>query len=226
MNCLWCHEAIILDVNWLNILIPSVPRNLCDTCASNLEKINGKRCRKCSRIANIEVCEDCTKWEKYYQGYDVLEFNYSIFQYNEHIKKIIAKWKYRGDYELGNIFNETFKQEFVKKFSHLKNAVVVPIPLSRERLEERCFNQAEMLADFLQIPKVDILTRVHGEKQSKKTRQERIISKNPFSIQQNLNKYAILVDDIYTTGTTLRHAAKLLQMNGCPRVFSYTLVRG
>jgi competence protein ComFC len=164
MNCLWCQEEIIHDVNWLNLVMPTVPRNVCEPCASLLDKLEGKRCKKCSRKTNVGLCDDCHKWDKYQQGMDDLEYNVSIYSYNQSIQEMIAKWKYRGDYELGYIFEKTFRQEFEKKFGNIKNAVVVPIPLSKERLEERCFNQAKMLADFLPIPKVDILTRLHGEK--------------------------------------------------------------
>src|SRR5690606_12881635 len=98
--------------------------------------------------------------------------------------------------------------------------------LSKERLMERGFKQAKMLADFLPIEMVEPLSRVHGEKQSKKTRQERMIAENPFFIKETINKKVILVDDIYTTGTTLRHAATLLKEHGCPEVYSLTLIRG
>ncbi|WP_339213858.1 phosphoribosyltransferase family protein [Ornithinibacillus sp. FSL M8-0202] len=142
------------------------------------------------------------------------------------MQDIIAKWKYRGDYELGTVFEESYTTYFQKAFASIKNAVIIPIPLSMERLQERCFNQAEMLASFLSLKKMNILSRTHGEKQSKKSRNERIYSENPFILQEKLNNPVILVDDIYTTGTTLRHAAKLLKDAGCPEVYSYTLIRG
>src|SRR5690625_1097913 len=72
----------------------------------------------------------------------------------------------------------------------------------------------------------DILTRIHSEKQSKKTRSERLSADNPFVAAKKVNKPVILVDDIYTTGTTLRHAATLLKEQGCPEVYAYTLIRG
>jgi len=95
-----------------------------------------------------------------------------------------------------------------------------------ERLQERGFNQAEVLAAFLPIENRSLLTRIHSEKQSKMTRSERISTKNPFEIVGHINKKVILVDDIYTTGRTLRHAATLLKEHGCPQVYAYTLIRG
>jgi len=165
-------------------------------------------------------------WEEKEKN-ESLQFNYSIFTYNPFMKEVIAKWKYRGDYYLGYIFENYLMEAFKENFSFLKkNGFVVPIPLSEERLLERGFNQAKMIADFLPIETKEILTRLHGEKQSKKSRMERIISKNPFFITESINKPVLLVDDIYTTGTTLRHAARLLKKHGCPNVYALTLVRG
>ena len=226
MNCLWCHEEILVEVNWATITLPTKTKQICDKCEKDLKQLSGKRCRRCSREAKSEICVDCIWWENYHHGIDVIDFNYSVFSYTSHMQDVIAKWKYRGDYQLGHIFEKNFVNQFYQKFKMIKDVIAVPIPLSRERMQERCFNQATMLCSFLPIPSKDVLTRVHGEKQSKKRRKERISSENPFNLEQKLNNPVILVDDIYTTGTTLRHAASLLKTAGCPKVYTYTLVRG
>ncbi len=143
------------------------------------------------------------------------------------MQDVIAKWKYRGDYILGTAFKQDFIRSFSKRFSFLKKeALLVPIPLSKERMHERGFNQAKVLAEFLPRPCEDILTRVDSEKQSKKSREERIYTANPFNLTKIVNKPVILVDDIYTTGTTLRHAGTILKAHGCPEVYALTLIRG
>jgi len=190
---------------------------------NKLDEITGKRCRRCSRRSEKSICFDC---ERYGRTKDSLVFNYSLYSYNEHIQEIVAKWKYRGDYVLGKVFEESFQQAFKKIFPRSHEYSIVPIPLSGERLKERAFNQAEMLAGFLTNQPLHALTRVHGEKQSKKTRRERMGAMNPFKSIKQLNKPAILVDDIYTTGTTLRHAAHKLKQAGCPKVYGFTLIRG
>lgn len=226
MNCLCCNEEIIIELDWANFLFPPKPSLLCNTCKRQMTLLDGNRCKRCSRVTEAKICDDCLQWETYYGGVDVLEFNFSVYTYSSFMQDMIAKWKYRGDYELGTIFEDSYSEHFHKMFAPIKDAVIIPIPLSMERLQERCFNQAVMLASFLSPQKMNILSRTHGEKQSKKSRKERIYSENPFILQQKLNNPVILVDDIYTTGTTLRHAAKLLKDAGCPKVYSYTLIRG
>ncbi|SHF89339.1 ComF family protein [Ornithinibacillus halophilus] len=225
MKCTWCFEEIIVDVNW-STLIPKPPTYLCDTCENKLVKITGQRCMMCSRESKMKLCSDCTYWKEHYKGEDPLTSNYSLFTYNQHMQDMIAKWKYRGDYEVGKAFQSYFSQGFKQKFSKMKNIIAVPIPLSEERLEERRFNQALMLAEALTIPCEEILERDHSEKQSKKTRYQRISSENPFKLKKTINKSVILVDDIYTTGTTIRHAASLFKQVGCEAIYAYTLIRG
>ncbi|WP_308167083.1 phosphoribosyltransferase family protein [Bacillus sp. ISL-40] len=69
---------------------------------------------------------------------------------------------------------------------------------------------------------------MHSEKQSKKSRSERIHLSQVFQVNPNVDlagKKVILIDDIYTTGSTLRHAAKLLKVAGAASIQSLTLAR-
>lgn len=227
MDCLWCGEEIILTMSWSNFIVLPTKKVLCPTCAEGLEIISGPRCSICSRSYEDKICPDCQKWKKQTNGEDILTKNHSIYRYNTTIQAMVTKWKYRGDYCLGRIFNDSFLRGFADVYGSLgSDAIVVPIPLSQDRLLERGFNQATMLAEFLQVEKREVLTRIHSEKQSKKTRLERITTKNPFFLHETVKKAVVLVDDIYTTGSTLRHAAGLLKESGCPQVYSFTLIRG
>ncbi|MFD1849027.1 ComF family protein [Oceanobacillus bengalensis] len=226
MECLWCDREMIPEISWKNLFQGEKKRILCEMCEGKLQKLIGNRCKRCSRMTVAPTCADCKRWER--QGeMDSIKWNYSIFGYNTFMQDVIAKWKYRGDYLLGNVFKEYVIQAFKENFAQLgKDVVAVPIPLSTEREKERSFNQAKMLAQFLPIEMMDVMSRIHGEKQSKKTRIERIGGQNPFFISERVNKSVILVDDIYTTGTTLRHAATTLKASGSSTVYSLTLIRG
>ncbi|MBP1947985.1 ComF family protein [Virgibacillus litoralis] len=227
MNCLWCDAEIIPEANWENLLILSKPKNLCSDCEKEFSVLEGKRCRKCSRKSEESLCQDCKRWNELCDNDDPLVLNFSVFHYNEQMQDMISRWKYRGDYCLGNSFKRYYTKAFDQEFSYLpKDIIAVPIPLSNERMKERGFNQSLQLARFLPLKTCELLTREHGEKQSKKTRKERISTLNPFKITKTINKPVILTDDIYTTGSTLRHAASLLKEKGCPAIYALTLVRG
>ncbi|MYL53999.1 ComF family protein [Pontibacillus yanchengensis] len=223
MHCLWCDEEQIPDIVWTTVFAPRKEKVICDACESQFSFLHGTQCSHCARpMEKTEICSDCLKWKE--QG-GVLKRNVSMYAYNEWMKDVIAKWKYRGDYVLVGLFKEHVVRSFTQTFPS-KDAVLVPIPLSEERLEERGFNQALAIAECLDLPIKQGLSRIHSEKQSKKSRADRMRSTNSFQVILPIKQPVILVDDIYTTGRTLQFAAEALMKEGCPSVESFTLVRG
>ena len=231
--CVWCQTKVIPEVAWQTFFFPDKPRSLCQKCEAGLEKIDFIACEICGRPPTNDkqqetptICPDCTKWQQDPSWENILTFNRSAYHYNPLLQEMITKWKYRGDYHVGHAFEEavieTFKRYF---FKTIPDAILVPIPLSTERLHERAFNQAKVLADLLPYQSENVLKRIHGEKQAKKTRQDRLATANPFLLESEITKPVILIDDIYTTGTTLRHAAKILKQHDCPKVYAFTLAR-
>lgn len=225
MCCTFCLREKEERLCWSTLFWPNPIRGLCNDCSGRLVKIEGMRCSGCSKPGIPVLCQDCQDWKR--TAPDSLDGNLSIYNYNECMREMIYQWKYRGDYEVGFSFQYETRQAFQEmKRRAGKDAVIVPIPLSAERLAERGFNQAAMLADFVPGKTMPLLERLDGEKQSKKTREERIASKNPFNMMEKIEKPVILVDDIYTTGATVYKAAAILKKAGSPRVMSLTLVRG
>jgi competence protein ComFC len=235
MNCLICHTPYNPMVSWRHFLTLEKADCLCSKCRNALMRINGEICDMCGRpFAGLEpshrqgrLCTDCVRWQQNDEWKDVLAKNRSVYMYNEWMKEVVALWKFRGDYAIAKAFQEEFRREFYRHFDH--TFLIVPIPLSAERLYERGFNQAKALAELLALPIHDILTRHHLEKQSKKSRRERLRTENVFQFSGKTSlqdKHIVLIDDIYTTGTTLRHAAKVLRQAGAISVSSFTLARG
>jgi competence protein ComFC len=235
MNCLICHTPYNPMVSWRHLLTLAKVDCLCPKCRHAFMRINGEICDICGRpFAGLEpshrqgrLCTDCVRWQADDEWKDVLTKNRSVYMYNEWMKEVVALWKFRGDYAIVQAFQEEFCREFYRHFDH--TFLIVPIPLSAERLYERGFNQAKALAELLALPIHDILTRHHLEKQSKKSRRERLRTENMFYLPFDVSlqgKRIVLIDDIYTTGTTLRHAAKVLLKAGAASVSSFTLARG
>ncbi|WP_324782975.1 ComF family protein [Mesobacillus jeotgali] len=153
-----------------------------------------------------------------------MDKNTSLYSYSDFTKEVIAKFKFRGDYVLAKIFTA----DFLKTLQAFQYDYLVPIPLSEERLYERGFNQSEAIIRVAGLEPAYLLSRVHTEKQSKKSRTERIHLNQVFrvdSVHDLRGKKILIVDDIYTTGSTLRHASRLLKENGADKVYSLTLAR-
>ncbi|SDH19370.1 competence protein ComFC [Alteribacillus persepolensis] len=246
--CVWCLEKKSQAPSWQTIWPVSQDNYLCNTCAEKLVPVGITTCSYCSRPREKPgICYDCERIEKDPDWRGLLDHNVSLYRYNHAMQELIAQWKYRGDAALALIFQQNISQLYEKRYA---NYIPVPIPLSPQRLHERGFNQAEQLASWTQrparclsllrlrqkqylFPVTKALTRVlHEEKQSKKTRRERLAAtRNPFAFtpaqEVSVNsKNIVLFDDIFTTGMTLRKAAKVLKEHGAKRVCSITLARG
>ncbi|MCM3731592.1 ComF family protein [Fictibacillus nanhaiensis] len=233
--CLFCHVSYTDTWSWASLLGLSSAPLLCQPCERKLTLIQGDICRICGRSFSLfpeeyrqgDCCYDCIRWEEDEEWKGVLQQNRSLYVYNDFLKEVIAKIKYRGDAELIKAF---YPVAHTNMKSISQNAVIVPIPLSNERQYERGFNQAELFALSMNRNVNLLLNRkTHEEKQSKKTRNERMEKKNnPFVVEEpsKVNgKRIVLVDDVYTTGTTLRYAAKVLIEAKAKNVSSITLAR-
>ncbi|WP_306976310.1 ComF family protein [Alkalibacillus salilacus] len=168
-------------------------------------------------------CPDCHKWSEHFTV-DPLKRNISLYRYTPEMKAIISRFKYRGDYEIIHAFETAIQSTYKTHFND--QPTTIPIPLHPVRQQQRLFNQAEAIAQKLIQPyHTNILTRQDNTKQSKKSRYERITSLNPFTVTKQPPEKILLIDDIYTTGTTLRQAADLLIKHGAKSVESFTLIR-
>ncbi|MFD1416986.1 ComF family protein [Oceanobacillus jeddahense] len=221
--CLYCYKQLEKTLTWSNWLTVEKIPVLCSFCAGKLEIISGERCERCSREWSGKICLDCQQWREL--G-DNIEKNYSIFRYNDSIREMISQWKFRGDYILREIFRKDLKNAFETQFAEKHSAIaIVPIPLSEKRMQERGFNQSLALAEMLDTPVKQALARRSGEKQAINDRKTRLKRDNPFYITEPLHQTALIVDDIYTTGTTVRQAAQQLKLHGCPAVYALTVAR-
>jgi competence protein ComFC len=234
--CLWCDQPFFPSVSWHEVFQLEKPKKICQTCANTLESISGEICRICGRMFSKmkeeyrhgDRCYDCERWENDVSLQHVLTKNRSLYLYDDFLKEIINRFKFRGDAEIMKGIENDWKALYKKEFNDMH---VVPIPLSEQRLYERGFNQSFVLASLLEKPVHDLLKRkTHERKQSKKTRSERVANEiNPFQLKEGntllQDKAYVLIDDIYTTGATVRQAAKLLIDAGAVHTASMTLAR-
>ena len=231
-RCLVCNSQIESSFGWVEILYEKNIENLCGKCTNKIEKIKGELCHCCGRELHRlseehyqeGKCLDCIRWEQNDQNF--LDGNRSLFQYNDFMKDLISRMKYRGDYKLLEIF-ASYKKDLIECYKN-KEFVIVPIPLSEMRHFERGFNQAEAFGKVCGFNMTNALTRTHSEKQSKKSRSARLRSEQVFRMEpiDLAGMKILLLDDIYTTGTTLQHASQILKVQGGVKgVWSLTLAR-
>lgn len=114
-----------------------------------------------------------------------------------------------------------------------EGALIIPIPLSKKRLRQRGFNQAELIARHLsENVRTDILCKkVHTDSQvSIKDRKDRLTNLAGSFAVKNLEavngKNIILIDDVCTTGATIKEAKKVLKEAGAKKVMAVVVARG
>ena len=145
--CFVCDEPVIPAFKWEAIFFGLPKKRICEKCEKQFHRVTPPTCPVCSRpLKKLEprfikdgFCTDCHRWESSSKWKGVLQKNISLFEYNDFFAEILAKFKYRGDYAIAQIFADDLRQVLSK----LTYDVLVPIPLSNERLYERGFNQAE-----------------------------------------------------------------------------------
>ena len=146
----------------------------------------------------------------------------SLFPYNSQYRKAILRWKYRGVRKYAIGFTDLLVQQGIfKENEYDKETVLVPIPLASSRMKKRGFNQALDLAMQISkrtgLPVLDCLKRTRDTiPQSSCTKEERYqnAKKSMCVICQKdkLNvKSIILIDDIYTTGSTIKEAIRAIK---------------
>nr|WP_180275473.1 ComF family protein [Bacillus zhangzhouensis] len=227
MICPICEGHFVAAFTWKSLLL-SNDDSLCIACKDHLVKIHSTICPKCGRSqSNNELCQDCSRWNERPDFSEVLVKNRSVYTYNDFMKGVLARFKFRGDTALAELFKRDVRAVFKRSFS-IKKPVLIPIPLSKERLKERGFNQSVVLASLIGMPILQPLVKIHQSKQSKKSKNERLDQKGLFQLKQSdaiLQKDIVLIDDIYTTGATIYDAAKILKDAGAKSVSSFTLIR-
>lgn len=227
-QCLYCQTAIRQPLNIRTIfgLCARQKKVLCQACNAELKRLgSGSQCLGCWRQMDEEgYCQECEEWLE--QVPNQLVCHRALYAYNDFAREWMHYFKRLGDVRYGQIWSSALEQMIDVL---VENAVMVPIPSSKESLTVRGFNPIQVIVDTLKYPQMPLLRYVgEAQHQSNKTRQERLKSQQPFAINREYSycpKRVVLIDDVYTTGRTLMHAKELLWAAGVEELYSVSLFR-
>jgi ComF family protein len=194
------------------------------TCCGSFPKLTGPRCFRCgfSTSQNIESCGRKHPAQ-------VLNIR-SLWWLTPAARVLIHKIKYDGRFELMDYFLN--KIEIDLFFSG--SATVVPVPLSFDKWFNRGFNQSEFIArrfsKLTQMPlALDLLEKTKDTlPQAGLSRGERLRNlKSSFGVVKNAEVPArvLLIDDVYTTGSTMAACARALARLGVKEIYAWSLFR-
>ena len=219
-----------------------------------LDVLFPKFCLNCQREGNY-LCQDCQElleisgFHQNYPAQNLGDLYFAVDYKNTLIKKIIKLFKYEPLVkELGKTLSSLVITHFQlmdqkpnfypgpKLGRGSADFILIPVPLGKKRLKWRGFNQAEELgkelAVFFRIPLIsNCLVKIKETfpqvKLTDEARKENV--KGVFSIENKeliKNKNILLIDDVYTTGTTLQECAGVLKKAGAKKIIGIVIARG
>lgn len=206
---------------------------LCRSCQKRMPYPVGEpRCKSCGKPLagkETEYCWDCAAHE---QSYDR---GLGLFLYEGVMKDSLMRVKFHGRKEYGEFLGKLMVRYGGDLIRQVQPEVIIPVPIHKRKRSVRGYNQAELLADEISsgfsIPlRTDLVLRKKFTKAQKElSREDRKKNlKQAFYVDEKVRKYrkVLLVDDIYTTGSTINIIAAKLKQQGVKEVFFLTLCIG
>lgn len=204
---------------------------ICKTCIKKLPFVKEPYCIKCGKEIISEdaaYCDECNLDREFEAGR-------GLCNYTDEMRHIILKIKYDNKREYIEGFAKLMAIRY-EKFIKVSNIdCIMPVPLHSSRKRMRGFNQSDILSKdlskYLDIPVLhDCLCRIKKTIDQKGlSRTERLHNlDNAFMVRdlpQNINNI-LIVDDVYTTGTTIEKCAKVLKDSGANKIYFLTICTG
>lgn len=206
-------------------------RLICPACLKQLSFISSPACMKCGKEIGSreqEYCADCIRRKKSFTR------GFALLNYDSRAAVSMAAVKYHNKREYLDFYARAAALRFEKQFRQAGIQVIVPVPVHASRLKTRGFNQAAVLAEKLSaelgIPWEELLIRVKKtDPQKSLGSAERLKNlRGAFEAEQEAGKWerVLLVDDIYTTGSTAEICSRALLKTRVKQVFVFAVCIG
>lgn len=209
--------------------------HLCEACAGMVTRIDPPFCRVCSQpfagaITSEFTCSNCADRE--------FHFDCAVTRFMSRgvVREFIHRFKYEREFYLRHPLADWAAEAFLDpRLSAEPFDFLVPVPLHSARQREREFNQAQALAELLAkrsgTPLYPALKRVrYTTTQTRLDRSERMQNlRDAFRVRHParvLRRHILLVDDVFTTGSTVDECARVLRKAGAASVRAITVARG
>lgn len=208
-----------------------VPKGTCASCRDVLKLIKEPRCLKCGAQLEedeTEYCNSCKNRRHYYDK------GLALYEYTS-VRTSIYRFKYGGRMEYAHFFGREMARRLGGAIKEWGAQALIPVPLHPSRQRRRGYNQAAELAKAcgaaLGLPVEEkLICRARKTRPMKllNAKERQINLKNAFLMLQDVVKLdtVVVVDDIYTTGSTVDAMAKLLKAAGVKKVYFITLSIG
>lgn len=204
---------------------------ICLPCRDDLPRISSP-CEQCAlplpNLTQSRFCAHCL------HRTPAFSHTFCPFLYAFPVSRLIAKFKHQQQFALGHLLAQLWLEDYLQSPTRATPALLMPVPLHRQRRWTRGFNQSRLLAETwskaLDIRLHDDLYRRRDtpSQQGLSAIQRRRNLRGAFAISHPelvRGKHIALVDDVMTTGTTANALAAILLRAGATRVDIWCLAR-
>lgn len=204
---------------------------ICLPCRRKLQYIKEPRCRKCGKQLHgmeKEYCYDCERRKHLFIR------GLALYDY-QGIKESIYRFKYGNRPEYAEFYGRDIAEKLGEEIFKWRPDALIPVPLHKRKKQKRTYNQAELLADILGeqlgIPVFgNYIKRVREttpQKELDDMQRQKNVEK-AFNICRNdvKLKKTVVIDDIYTTGSTIDSVAAALLESGVEEIYFVALSIG
>ncbi len=205
---------------------------ICPECVKKLSPVRQPVCKCCGKqveSSRIEYCFDCSRHPKSFRR------NLALLNYNDAARKSMSAIKYKNKREYLDFYGQAVCQRFGRQILRMSPDIIVPVPVHPSRLRGRGFNQAQILAEQIGR-RLSIPVCSGGLKRIRRTAPQKEL--DPAQRLRNLRqafgpgklpasvRTVLLVDDIYTTGSTMEACSRVLLSMGVKNVYCLTICIG
>ena len=217
-----------------NLIDRTRPYALCDSCVRTMNWINGRTCKKCGKMLRDgydgELCTDCNTIEHSFTK------GFACVEYGRAERELVLQFKYHDKAYLGHKLAEMMYDRISAE--DLNIDLIAPVPMFRKKERKRGYNQASILAAGLAArmkkpcSKKLLIRNLNTEPMNLLGAEERKENiKKAFSVRKGWDvmlrdKNVLLVDDIYTTGSTADACAEVLLSAGAADVYHFAYAAG
>ncbi len=201
---------------------------LCRKCSENLVFLENV-CEFCGSPLKNESCQVCQTEDFFFDKAR------SVFPFNKVVQNLIHDLKYDEMIKVAEMFGKKAAEYIIQFKPFAKIDIIAPVPLHSVKKRHRGFNQSEILsrhlADQLQIEHYPhLIKRFRFTKtQTKLTKSERQKNvNNAFRLDSGIDIYGksiLILDDVFTTGSTLNAISKLFKEHKTGSIYAFTIAR-
>lgn len=211
--------------DFFNLIFPK----LCSACQETLLKQEAIICTKCILTlpkTNYHLDNENPVFKVFWGRTEIeMAAAYYHFSKGSRVQRLLHQLKYKGGQEVGDIIGFNYGCELKESQFFKEIDFIIPVPLHKNKLKKRGYNQSESFALGLSRAMIvpvntsDLYRMMDSKTQTKKTRYKRWENVGEiFGVidDHNLtNKTILLVDDVVTTGATIEASAKILIKQNC-----------